>query len=70
MMHNAKKIKWWWIYASANEGQSLFTNMGLKNVSQNDSLSFQIKVWFVIDGPTQTNHNKNLTTPIYPKSKA
>jgi len=44
--------------------------MGFKNVSENDSLSFQIKVSFVIDGPTQTNHNKNLTTPIYPKSKA
>jgi hypothetical protein len=43
---------------SANEGQSLFTKKGLRHASQNTSLPLQIKVSFVINGPTQTNHKK------------
>jgi hypothetical protein len=40
---------------------SLFTKMGLRSASQNNSLLFQIKVWFAIDDHAQTNHNKNTT---------
>jgi hypothetical protein len=45
MMHNVKNICWW-RYAKCKWGQmlSLFTKMHLKNASQNDSLSLQIKV--------------------------
>jgi hypothetical protein len=56
---------------SANEGQSLFTKKGLRHASQNTSLSLQIKVSFVINGPTQANHNK-IQQPQFtqnPKSK-
>jgi hypothetical protein len=43
--------------------------MGLLSASQNESLSLQIKVSFVIDDLAQTNHNKNSTIPIYSKPK-
>jgi hypothetical protein len=68
-MHIAKNVCWW-KYASENEYQSLFAQIGLLSASQNESLSRQIKVSFVIDDDlAQTNHNKNSTIPIYSKPK-
>ncbi len=67
-MHIAKNVCWW-KYASENEYWSLFAQMGLLSASQNESLSLQIKVSFVIDDLAQTNHNKNSTIPIYSKPK-
>lgn len=52
---------------SANEGQSSFTKKGLRHASQNTCLSIQIKVSFIISGPTQTNHNK-FNNPNLPKT--
>ncbi len=47
----------------------LFTKMHLKNASQNDSLSLQIKVYFAINDFVETNHNKTLTNLDLPKTQ-